>query len=42
MARIPEERVGGGFPGYTIGNDFGLHDFRDTNMNSMDVCRHLQ
>jgi 5-oxopent-3-ene-1,2,5-tricarboxylate decarboxylase / 2-hydroxyhepta-2,4-diene-1,7-dioate isomerase len=35
MARIPEERVGGGFPCYTIGNDFGLHDFRDTDAGSM-------
>jgi len=32
---VPEADVGGYIAGYTIGNDFGLHDFRDTDAGSM-------
>jgi 5-oxopent-3-ene-1,2,5-tricarboxylate decarboxylase/2-hydroxyhepta-2,4-diene-1,7-dioate isomerase len=32
---VPPERAGEYIAGYTIGNDFGLHDFRDTDAGSM-------
>jgi 5-oxopent-3-ene-1,2,5-tricarboxylate decarboxylase / 2-hydroxyhepta-2,4-diene-1,7-dioate isomerase len=32
---VPPSRVGEYIAGYTIGNDFGLHDFRDTDAGSM-------
>ena len=32
---VPPERVAEYIAGYTIGNDFGLHDFRDTDAGSM-------
>jgi 5-oxopent-3-ene-1,2,5-tricarboxylate decarboxylase/2-hydroxyhepta-2,4-diene-1,7-dioate isomerase len=32
---VPPSEVGGYIAGYTIGNDFGLHDFRDTDAGSM-------
>jgi 5-oxopent-3-ene-1,2,5-tricarboxylate decarboxylase/2-hydroxyhepta-2,4-diene-1,7-dioate isomerase len=32
---VPRAEVGGYIAGYTIGNDFGLHDFRDTDAGSM-------
>jgi 5-oxopent-3-ene-1,2,5-tricarboxylate decarboxylase / 2-hydroxyhepta-2,4-diene-1,7-dioate isomerase len=32
---VPRSEVGGYIAGYTIGNDFGLHDFRDTDAGSM-------
>jgi 5-oxopent-3-ene-1,2,5-tricarboxylate decarboxylase/2-hydroxyhepta-2,4-diene-1,7-dioate isomerase len=32
---VPPERVADCIAGYTIGNDFGLHDFRDTDAGSM-------
>jgi len=32
---VAPETVGGYIAGYTIGNDFGLHDFRDTDAGSM-------
>jgi 5-oxopent-3-ene-1,2,5-tricarboxylate decarboxylase/2-hydroxyhepta-2,4-diene-1,7-dioate isomerase len=32
---VPRERAGEYIAGYTIANDFGLHDFRDTDSGSM-------
>jgi 5-oxopent-3-ene-1,2,5-tricarboxylate decarboxylase / 2-hydroxyhepta-2,4-diene-1,7-dioate isomerase len=32
---VPPTEVAGYLAGYTIGNDFGLHDFRDTDAGSM-------
>jgi 5-oxopent-3-ene-1,2,5-tricarboxylate decarboxylase / 2-hydroxyhepta-2,4-diene-1,7-dioate isomerase len=32
---VPPSSVGAYIAGYTIGNDFGLHDFRDTDAGSM-------
>jgi 5-oxopent-3-ene-1,2,5-tricarboxylate decarboxylase / 2-hydroxyhepta-2,4-diene-1,7-dioate isomerase len=32
---VPRDAVGEYIAGYTIGNDFGLHDFRDTDAGSM-------
>ncbi len=32
---VPPSRAGGYIAGYTIANDFGLHDFRDTDAGSM-------
>src|SRR6185437_2074086 len=32
---VPREEAGDYIAGYTIGNDFGLHDFRDTDAGSM-------
>jgi 5-oxopent-3-ene-1,2,5-tricarboxylate decarboxylase / 2-hydroxyhepta-2,4-diene-1,7-dioate isomerase len=32
---VPPSRAGEYIAGYTIGNDFGLHDFRDTDAGSM-------
>jgi 5-oxopent-3-ene-1,2,5-tricarboxylate decarboxylase/2-hydroxyhepta-2,4-diene-1,7-dioate isomerase len=32
---VTPDRAGGYVAGYTIGNDFGLHDFRDTDAGSM-------
>jgi 5-oxopent-3-ene-1,2,5-tricarboxylate decarboxylase/2-hydroxyhepta-2,4-diene-1,7-dioate isomerase len=32
---VPRAEVGDYIAGYTIGNDFGLHDFRDTDAGSM-------
>jgi 5-oxopent-3-ene-1,2,5-tricarboxylate decarboxylase / 2-hydroxyhepta-2,4-diene-1,7-dioate isomerase len=32
---VPQSAVGDYIAGYTIGNDFGLHDFRDTDSGSM-------
>ncbi|MEP7023855.1 MAG: fumarylacetoacetate hydrolase family protein, partial [Actinomycetota bacterium] len=32
---VPPSEVAGYIAGYTIGNDFGLHDFRDTDAGSM-------
>ena len=32
---VPPSQVGEYIAGYTIGNDFGLHDFRDTDAGSM-------
>jgi len=32
---VPAEHAGDYIAGYTIGNDFGLHDFRDTDAGSM-------
>ena len=35
---LPPHRPRGGrrlHPGYTVGNDYGLHDFRDTDAGSM-------
>jgi 2-keto-4-pentenoate hydratase/2-oxohepta-3-ene-1,7-dioic acid hydratase in catechol pathway len=32
---VPADRVAGYIAGYTIANDFGLHDFRDTDAGSM-------
>jgi 5-oxopent-3-ene-1,2,5-tricarboxylate decarboxylase/2-hydroxyhepta-2,4-diene-1,7-dioate isomerase len=32
---VPPEQAGEYIAGYTIGNDFGLHDFRDTDAGSM-------
>jgi 5-oxopent-3-ene-1,2,5-tricarboxylate decarboxylase / 2-hydroxyhepta-2,4-diene-1,7-dioate isomerase len=32
---VPREAAGDYIAGYTIGNDFGLHDFRDTDAGSM-------
>jgi 5-oxopent-3-ene-1,2,5-tricarboxylate decarboxylase/2-hydroxyhepta-2,4-diene-1,7-dioate isomerase len=32
---VPRSEVAGYIAGYTIGNDFGLHDFRDTDAGSM-------
>ncbi|NUT42550.1 MAG: FAA hydrolase family protein [Thermoactinospora sp.] len=32
---VPPERAGEHIAGYTIANDFGLHDFRDTDAGSM-------
>ena len=32
---VPPAEVGAYIAGYTIGNDFGLHDFRDTDAGSM-------
>jgi 5-oxopent-3-ene-1,2,5-tricarboxylate decarboxylase / 2-hydroxyhepta-2,4-diene-1,7-dioate isomerase len=32
---VSPEEAGGYIAGYTIGNDFGLHDFRDTDAGSM-------
>ena len=32
---VTPEQAGDCIAGYTIGNDFGLHDFRDTDAGSM-------
>jgi 5-oxopent-3-ene-1,2,5-tricarboxylate decarboxylase / 2-hydroxyhepta-2,4-diene-1,7-dioate isomerase len=32
---VPRSEVAGYIAGYTVGNDFGLHDFRDTDAGSM-------
>lgn len=32
---VPPDRAGEHIAGYTIGNDYGLHDFRDTDAGSM-------
>src|SRR5262249_16800232 len=32
---VPAAAAGGDIAGYTIGNDFGRHDFRDTDAGSM-------
>lgn len=32
---VSQEEAGGYIAGYTIGNDYGLHDFRDTDAGSM-------
>ena len=34
-SRVPPAEAGGYIAGYTIANDFGLHDFRDTDAGSM-------
>ena len=34
-ATSPADEAGDYIAGYTIGNDFGLHDFRDTDAGSM-------